>query len=107
MAIPINPSSMEQHGLRQKGGDSRRPCGGTTPRSSASLPSLSLVATVHAAALRLGAVLEPSRIHACSAGGVPDSSRSVFDELPRSGQRHARARAVPAGLQKLQCIADG
>uniref|UniRef100_A0ACD5X0X5 Uncharacterized protein n=1 Tax=Avena sativa TaxID=4498 RepID=A0ACD5X0X5_AVESA len=77
-------------------------------RRAASLPSLPLVSSLHAAALRRGAVLVPSLIHAYSACGDPASARSVFDGLPAQEQTlsartalasamsaHGRCREVP------------
>ncbi|KAL6658369.1 hypothetical protein ACP70R_003955 [Stipagrostis hirtigluma subsp. patula] len=51
-------------------------------RRAASLPSLPLVATLHASSLRRGVVLVPSLIHAYSSCGDLASARKVFDELP-------------------------
>ncbi|KAM3311942.1 hypothetical protein ACQJBY_032127 [Aegilops geniculata] len=67
-------------------------------RRAASLPSLSLVASLHAAALRRGAVLVPSLIHAYSACGDPASARSVFDGLPAQEQTLSARTALASAM---------
>lgn len=67
-------------------------------RQAASLPSLSLVASLHAAALRRGAVLVPSLIHAYSACGDPASARSVFDGLPAQEQTLSARTALASAM---------
>ncbi|XP_015697915.2 putative pentatricopeptide repeat-containing protein At3g13770, mitochondrial [Oryza brachyantha] len=64
-------------------------------RRAAALPSLPLVASLHAAALRRSAVLAPSLIHAYSACGDLASARKLFDELPPQ-QRTLSARTALA-----------
>jgi pentatricopeptide repeat protein len=67
-------------------------------RRAASLPSLPLVASLHAAALRRGAVLVPSLIHAYSACGDPTSARSVFDGLPAQEQTLSARTALASSM---------
>ncbi|XP_037429752.1 putative pentatricopeptide repeat-containing protein At3g13770, mitochondrial [Triticum dicoccoides] len=67
-------------------------------RRAASLPSLSLVASLHGAALRRGAVLVPSLIHAYSACGDPASARSVFDGLPAQEQTLSARTALASAM---------
>lgn len=70
-------------------------------RHAASLPSLALVAALHAAALRRGAVLGPPLIHAYSAC-CPRGSR-------RSPHTHGNvlARAVPGGDRPVLWTGEG
>uniref|UniRef100_A0A0E0F2R8 Pentacotripeptide-repeat region of PRORP domain-containing protein n=1 Tax=Oryza meridionalis TaxID=40149 RepID=A0A0E0F2R8_9ORYZ len=67
-------------------------------RRAASLPSLPLVASLHAAALRRGAVLAPSLIHAYSACGDLASARKLFDELPPRGRTLSARTALASAM---------
>ncbi|GJN28246.1 hypothetical protein PR202_gb16350 [Eleusine coracana subsp. coracana] len=64
-------------------------------RRAATMPSLPLVSSLHAATLRRGVLLAPSLIHAYSACGDLPSARDVFDGLPPT-ERTLSARTALA-----------